>query len=109
MDDIKLNKTDIEKGMRNEERNEAMNMMNSAYKTTSQAHRDNYDGIFRKQPPLEWYGYLHVDDSIHCKRYFDEDDINEVIESDFVFRVHGPFEAESRKEALKVLKEVFDA
>jgi hypothetical protein len=115
MDDIKLNKTDIEKGMRNEERNEPMNMMNSAHKTTNKAYRDKYDGIFAQPRPkrvvLQWYGYVHVDGGIHCKRYFSEmseGDINEAIESDFVSVVHGPFEAESREAALKILREVFN-
>jgi hypothetical protein len=111
MDDIRLNKTDIEKGMRNEERNEPMNMMNSAHKTTNKAYRDKYDGIFAKRPMLEWYGYVHVEGSIHCKRYFSElsnGDIDEAIESDFVWAVHGPFKAESRSAALKILREVFN-
>jgi hypothetical protein len=118
MDDIKLNKTDIEKGIRNEERNEAMNMMNSAQKSNSKLFDKGYDSIQwdgkpkpKSVPALQWYGYMHVEGSIHCKRYFSEvsqGDIDEAIESDFVWIVHGPFEAENREAALKILREVFN-
>jgi hypothetical protein len=111
MDDIRLNKTDIAKGMRNEERNEAMNMMNSAHKTNSKAYRDGHDRTFTKRPMLDWYGYLHVEGNIHCKRYLNElsqGDIDEAIESDSVWQVHGPFKAANRLAALKILREVFN-
>jgi len=104
---MEITKEDIQRGREAEGRNEKMNLMNSAQKANSKEFSDNYDGIFRKpkQSMLEWYGYLHVMGSVHLKRYFgDRGDIDEAIESDFVVFVKGPFEAESRQEALKILK-----
>jgi hypothetical protein len=119
MTEIKLNKTDIEKGMRNEERNEAMNMMNSAQKANSKEFNKGYDAIKwdgkskpKQLPALEWYAYLHVDGGIHVKRYRAElqrGDINEAIESDFVIRVVGPYEAKDRNDAIKIAKEKLNA
>jgi hypothetical protein len=112
MANITLNNTDIEKGIRNEERNEAMNMMNSAQKANSPEFNKGYDAIAwdgkpkpKKAPVLEWYGYLHVNGTLHLKRYFgDRGDIDEAIESDFVSLVKGPFEAETREEAIKIFR-----
>jgi hypothetical protein len=103
----------VQKAKRNEERNEAMNMMNSAQKSNSKKFDKGYDKISwgNQQSMLDWYGYLHVNGGMVCKRYFSEmsqGDIDEAIESDFVWQVHGPFEAESRSAALKILREVFN-
>jgi hypothetical protein len=54
--------------------------------------------------PILWWGYKHVDDSIHVKRYFDPRDIEEAKESPFVFSVHGPWEVASRNEAIEQLR-----
>jgi len=51
---------------------------------------------------LLWYAYRHELGSIHVKRYFDVRDIRETRESDFVRRVEGPFEADTRDEALVI-------
>jgi len=110
---MQITNEDIQRGREAEGRNEKMNMMNSAQKANSKAFDKGYDGIAwddkpkpRKLPLAEWYGYLHVQGSIHLRRYFgDRGDIDEAIESDFVALVKGPFEAESRKEALKILME----
>ena len=106
---MEITNEDIQRGREAEGRNEKMNMMNSAQKANSPLFNQNYDGIFRKPtlPMLEWYGYKHVTGTIHLKRYRPElqaGDINEAIESDFVILVKGPFEAESREEALKILR-----
>jgi hypothetical protein len=103
----------VQKAKRNEERNEAMNMMNSAQKSNSKKFDVGYDQVKwgNQQSMLDWYGYVHVDGSIHCKRYFSElsqGDIDEAVESDFVSRVHGPFQALNRTEGLKILREVFN-
>ena len=107
---MEITNEDIQRGREAEGRNEKMNMMNSAQKANSKEFNDNYDGIFRqpKRQTLmqEWYGYLHVQGSVHLRRYFgDQGDIDEAIESDFVAAVKGPFEAESRTAALKILME----
>jgi hypothetical protein len=56
---------------------------------------------------LLWWGYLHINETVQCKRYFDNGDIDEAIESSFVIQVYGPFEAKSRAEALKILNKRF--
>ncbi len=55
---------------------------------------------------LEWYCYEHTNGSLHLRRYFGLDDINEARESPFVKKVRGPFEAENYKEAMKHMNEV---
>ena len=56
-------------------------------------------------PKNKWYGYVHVNGELHVKRYFDLADVIEVNQSDFVIFVCRPFEAETRDEALEILKE----
>jgi len=53
---------------------------------------------------LDWYGYLHVNGTIHVKRFFDYGDIHEAESSDFVVRVVGPFDAGSRDEAMEIVR-----
>lgn len=52
----------------------------------------------------KWWGYRHVNGSLHVKIYFDELDIWEAQESPFVARVAGPWICENREEALKILE-----
>ena len=52
----------------------------------------------------KWWGYVHVNSSLHVKIYFDNQDISEAWESPFVERVAGPWVCENREEALKKLK-----
>jgi len=55
---------------------------------------------------MEWYGYLHINGTLHVKRFFgDYGDIIECKQSDFVLCSAGPFDANSREEALAILKE----
>ncbi len=56
----------------------------------------------------KWWGYLHTNGTIQAKRYFDEMDIAEAKESDFVARIVGPFPCNSRAEALEHLSAVLD-
>jgi hypothetical protein len=113
MANIQLTKTDIEKGIRNEERNEAMNYMNSAHKATNEAYRDGYDSIVWGKPTMQdYYAYLHVNGTTHVKRYRPElqrGDIDEAVESDFVVKVVGPFMAIDRKQATQKAKELLNA
>jgi hypothetical protein len=55
----------------------------------------------------KWWGYIHTDDSIHAKRYFDEGDLREARESDFVDRICPPFEAETPADAFKHVRDFF--
>ena len=50
---------------------------------------------------LKWWGYLHVNGSIQVKRFFDQRDIDEANESDFVQKTTQPFDAVDRNDALK--------
>ncbi len=89
----------------NEESSEAMNLLNSAQKANSKAYNKGYDQINWDKaspviPELRWYGYRHVDGSIHVKRYLSEMDIKETRRSDFVVYTWGPFTAKDRPDAL---------
>lgn len=52
----------------------------------------------------KWWGYLHVENSLHVKVYFSEEDIKEAKESPFVKHIAGPWECDGREEALEKLK-----
>lgn len=52
-----------------------------------------------------WWGYLHKSGTLQVKRYFEPLDIQEAKESPFVKSVHGPWEVNSREEALAKLRE----
>lgn len=53
----------------------------------------------------KWWGYIHVNGSLQVKRYFDKQDLEEARSSDFLESVKGPFEAEDKDEALKIMQE----
>jgi hypothetical protein len=116
---MQLTKEDIQRGREAEERNEAMNMMNSAQKANSKAFNEGYDQIrWGEVKTFEYYAYLHVNGSIHVKRYREElqvgyrrgqcfpGDMDEAIESPNVSKVVGPFEAEGRTDALLKAREL---
>ena len=52
----------------------------------------------------KWWGYLHVEGTLHVKRYFGQIDIDEAYGSPFVRLVAGPWDCKDREEALKKLK-----
>lgn len=52
-----------------------------------------------------WWGYKHTNGSHQAKRYFDNRDVVEASKSPFCEKVVGPFEANSREEALKKVEE----
>ncbi|KKN19287.1 hypothetical protein LCGC14_0947160 [marine sediment metagenome] len=55
---------------------------------------------------LEWYAYKHVNGTLHLKRYLgDYGDVEEAINSSFVDRVYGPFEAKNQHKARRIMKE----
>jgi len=53
---------------------------------------------------IEWWGYVHINGTIHVKRYFGPDDLVEARESDFVQDVYGPWQVNTREEAIEKLK-----
>lgn len=52
-----------------------------------------------------WWGYKHTSGTIQAKRYFEPLDIQEAEESPFCAQVVGPFEANGRDEALKIVED----
>jgi hypothetical protein len=54
---------------------------------------------------LLWWGYKHTSGTYQTKRYFDRLDIQEARESPFCEMVVGPFEAENRDDALRIVQE----
>ena len=53
-----------------------------------------------------WWGYLHTNNTIQVKRYFERLDIQEAKESPFVQKVFGPFLANSREDAINKVKDL---
>jgi hypothetical protein len=55
---------------------------------------------------LLWWGYRHTNGDVQAKRYWDDPgDLREAAQSDFVQQVVQPFEAASRDEALKIIRQ----
>lgn len=52
-----------------------------------------------------WWGYKHVNGSYQVKIFFSKLDIDEARESPFCDIAIGPFSANSREEALKIVEE----
>lgn len=52
---------------------------------------------------FQWWGYQHVNGSLHIKRFFSVLDIADARESPFCRAVYGPFDAESHIEAREIL------
>lgn len=65
-------------------------------------HNINFDKQMEKQNM--WWGYRHTSGTYQAKRYFDSRDTEEAEESPFVEQVVYPFPANSRDEALEVVK-----
>lgn len=53
-----------------------------------------------------WWGYKHTEGTYQAKRYFDQMDIDEAMESPFCAVVVQPFEADGRDEALAFVQRV---
>ncbi len=59
-----------------------------------------------KRDPLMWWGYRHVSGTVQAKRYFGERDaIEDAQQSGFVAKIVEPFPADSRDEALKIVRQ----
>ncbi len=54
----------------------------------------------------QWWGYRHVNGSIQAKRWFDARDLPEARASLCVVSAAGPFYADGREEALKMLEKL---
>lgn len=52
----------------------------------------------------KWWGYRHTSGTLQAKRYFEHLDIQEAEESPFCAKVIGPFEADTREEALAIVE-----
>lgn len=59
----------------------------------------NSDNATRPSPLL-WWAYRHTNGSVSVKRFFDPRDTAEAWDSDFVAMVAGPYEADTREEAV---------
>lgn len=53
-----------------------------------------------------WWGYIHQNDTIQPKRFFDFRDIIEAHESPFVKKTYGPFPAKDRNDAIEKIKKL---
>jgi hypothetical protein len=51
---------------------------------------------------MPWWGYLHVDGTIHVKRFSDHRDLVEAQASPFVSKVIDVFNAPNREEAVRI-------
>ena len=47
-----------------------------------------------------WWAYVHINMSLHVKRYFSDDNIKDTQESGFVLKVFEPFYAQNREDAI---------
>lgn len=54
---------------------------------------------------LQWWGYRHVNGGVQAKRFFDQRDIQDAYESDFVREVVPIFYANTREEALQIVED----
>jgi len=57
---------------------------------------------------MKFWAYIHKNGKLHTKRYFDEGDIIEAQDSDFVKCVLMPIEADSIAEAAKIFRDIID-
>lgn len=55
---------------------------------------------------LQWWGYKHTNGNYQAKRFFDERDIEDALESPFCEQVVGPFLATGREDALRQVQEL---
>jgi hypothetical protein len=57
---------------------------------------------------LEWWGYIHIDGTLHIKRYYTQTQILDALESDFVKFISGRVYAKDKAEATKLIQEDLD-
>lgn len=53
----------------------------------------------------QWFGYQYKDGGYQTKPYREPLDIQEAMDSPFVVAVYGPFDADSREEALQLTEQ----
>ena len=56
----------------------------------------------KEMDKLQWYGYRHINGSIHVKRFFSIEDYKEAASSDFVEYMSSVFLADDRDEAIRI-------
>lgn len=57
---------------------------------------------------MKWWAYLHVNGSIHVKRFLNDSEVfKEACESPFVRSFYGPYEADNRDIAYHIAQEYF--
>lgn len=88
-----------------EEKAGPINMNNSAQKANSNLFDIGYDKIaWGTDSPVilgqDWYGYRHVNGTLHVKRMFTTGDFKEASASDFVLYTIGPFQAKNKVDAM---------
>jgi len=68
------------------------------------------DDLYLRDDKIMWWGYLHQNGSLQIKRWFgDPRDYTEDCEgNDFVVKVVGPFEADSREHAISRIKRLIN-
>ena len=49
---------------------------------------------------MKWWAYLHINNTVQVKRFFDDHDIQEAKESPFCKVIMKPYEARDHKDAL---------
>ncbi len=54
----------------------------------------------------QWFGYEHINGTLHVKRYLSTEQVDEVYESDFVKNVYGPWKCQGRHAAVKKMNQV---
>jgi hypothetical protein len=52
---------------------------------------------------MEWFAYEHMNGKLNLRRFFSWLDIKEAEDSPFVQNVYGPFDADTRDEALAIM------
>ena len=55
---------------------------------------------------LKWYGALHVNGTLHTRRFLSDSDMQMTMATGGTARVYGPIEANSRQLAIKAIKKL---
>ena len=59
-------------------------------------------GYVMLEEKIMWWGYIHNSGTVHAKRYFTKQDIDEAHESPFVKEVFGPIEG-TRDDIIRIM------
>ncbi len=67
------------------------------------------DNLMENENTILWWGYIHENNNVQAKRYFQPLDIREAQESPFCKWVTlEPFEANDRDDALDIIKQEYE-